>query len=72
MTFVGFGGSRGARSAQAVPRRTARRPGEVAQRPHTRARPARELGAAFSILLLIMIGALAARFLVSLPNGILH
>jgi hypothetical protein len=40
------------------------------QRARTSARPAMEIGASFSVLALIMISALAVRFLLSLSNGV--
>ena len=72
MAFVGFTGSRGERPAQAARSGMTRRQGEVPQRARSDARPAAEIAATVSVLVLIMIGALAVRFLLSLANGIVH
>jgi uncharacterized membrane protein len=44
----------------------------TSQRAKARMRTVPEIAATFSILVLIMIGALAARLLPSLPNGAVH
>jgi hypothetical protein len=44
----------------------------ASQRAKARMRTVREIGATFSVLVLIMIGALAVRLVLSLPNGVVH
>jgi hypothetical protein len=44
----------------------------ASQRAKARMRTVRDIGATFSVLVLIMIGALAVRLLLSLPNGFVH
>jgi hypothetical protein len=45
---------------------------DASQRAKAAMRTFREIGATFSILVLIMIGALAVRMLLSLPLGMAH
>ena len=45
---------------------------EVPQRAKARLRGVLEIGTAFGALVLIMVGALAVRLLLSLPHGIIH
>jgi len=45
---------------------------DASQRAKARMRMCREIGATFSVLLLIMIGALAVQVLLSLPLGVAH
>ena len=44
----------------------------ASQQAKARMRTVREIGATFSVLVLIMIGALAVRLLLSLPHGAIH
>jgi hypothetical protein len=46
--------------------------GNAPQRARPCGRPALEIGTTFSVLLLIAVSALALRFLVSLPTGLMH
>ena len=66
MASVDFGGSRSERPRLTQTRR------EVPQRGRSGLRSALEIGASFSVLVLIAIGALAVRFLLLLPIGGLH
>ena len=72
MAFVDFRGSRSQRPAQAVRSGMTRTKDKIPRRARSGTRPVLEIGATFSVLLLIMISALAVRFLLSLPNGGVH
>jgi hypothetical protein len=48
------------------------RAGQVRSRAKSPTRTALEIGATFSVLVLIMVGALALRLLLSLPHGVVH
>jgi hypothetical protein len=61
MTIAEFEGSGKARTMREVP-----------QRAKARLRAVLEIGTALGALVLIMIGALAVRFVLSLPHGIIH
>jgi hypothetical protein len=66
MAVMDFAGSRGERMGKSRTERAA------SQRAKARMRTVREIGATFSVLVLIMIGALAVRLLLSLPQGAIH
>jgi hypothetical protein len=66
MAVMDFAKSRGERIGKT------RTEGDASQRVKATMRTVREIGATFSVLLLIMIGALAVRMLLSLPLGIVH
>ncbi|MGC2415879.1 MAG: hypothetical protein WA459_24685 [Stellaceae bacterium] len=66
MAVMDFAKSRGERIGKT---RTQR---DVSHRVKAGMRTFREIGATFSVLLLIMIGALAVRMLLSLPLGVAH
>jgi len=66
MVVMDFAKSRGERIGKT---RTER---DASQRAKAGMRTFREIGATFSVLLLIMISALAVRFLLSLPSGGVH
>ena len=66
MAVMDFARSRGERIGETRSERAA------SQRAKARMRTVREIGATFSVLVLIMIGALAVRWLLSLPHGAIH
>jgi hypothetical protein len=72
MVLVNFGGRRGGRAAQAARSDTTRTPDNGHRRGGAGAHTGRDVAASFSVLLLIMIGALAVRWLLSLPHGVTH
>jgi hypothetical protein len=45
---------------------------DASQQAKARIRTVRDIVATFSVLVLIMIGALSVRLLLSLPNGFVH
>jgi hypothetical protein len=66
MAVMDFARSRGERIGETRSERAASQPAKA------RMRTVREIGATFSVLVLIMIGALAVRLLLSLPHGAIH
>ena len=66
MAVMDFAGSRGERIGKSGTER------DASQRAKARMRTVVEIGATFSVLVLIMIGALAVRLLLSLPHGVIH
>jgi len=70
MAFVDFRESRSERVASAARPSLTRTRGDVSQRARSGARLVREILATFSVLVLIMISALAVRFLLSLTIGV--
>ncbi len=72
MVLVDFGRQRGRRPAEAARSGVARQKADVPRRAGARAHTGRDVAASFSVLVLIMIGALAVRWLLSLPHGVTH
>jgi hypothetical protein len=66
MAVMDFARSRGERIGET------RTESDASQRAKARMRTVREIGATFSVLVLIMIGALAVRMLLALPLGVAH
>jgi hypothetical protein len=66
MAVMDFARSRGERIGET---RSERADSQLAK---ARMRTVREIGATFSVLVLIMVGALALRLLLSLPHGVVH
>jgi hypothetical protein len=66
MAVMDFARSRGERIGRTQTER------DAWQRAKAWMRTFREIGATFSVLVLIMIGALAVRLLLSLPLGVAH
>lgn len=65
MVVEDFTRSRGGRIGRTRTRRSA-------PQANARMRTVREIATTFSVLVLIMIGALAVRMLLSLPHGVVH
>jgi hypothetical protein len=66
MAVMDLARSRGDRIGQTQSKR------DASQQAKARMRAVREIGATFSVLVLIMIGALAVRLLLSLPHGAIN
>ena len=67
MAVMDFAKSRGERIGETRSERDA-----ASQQAKARMRTVRDIVATFSVLVLIMIGALAVRLLLSLPHGVVH
>ena len=72
MVLVDFGRSRAGRTARSARSGVARSSDEVSRRALSRVHSCREVGASISVLLLIMVGALVVRWLLSLPQSLAH
>ena len=71
MVFVDFPRSRNERPTHAVRAGLTRTKDDARQRTRRGAGPILEIGVTLSVLVVIMISALAVRFLLSLPNGLM-